>query len=99
MIDNFVPPASSSSLRVSQRVMAKNEALYAFVYVFVQCAVMMVSPGTLCFCGSGFTQTDMFLQRMALTVLRCSLSVYLCDTSTCFQIQRWAMVARNSNES
>ena len=36
MIDNFVPPASSSSLRVSQCVMAKNEALYAFVYVFVQ---------------------------------------------------------------
>ena len=32
-------------------------------------------PGTLCFCGSGFTQADMFLQRMALTVLRCSLSV------------------------
>ena len=60
MIDNFVPPASSSSLRVSQCVMAKNEALYAFVCVFVQCAVMMVSPGTLCFCGSGFTQTDMF---------------------------------------
>ena len=50
--------------------MAKNEALYAFVYVFVQCAVMMVSPGTLCFCGSGFTQTDVFLQRMALMVLR-----------------------------
>ena len=32
-------------------------------------------PGTLCFCGSGFTQTDMFLQRVALTALRCSLSV------------------------
>ena len=40
MIDKFVPPASSSSLRFSQRVMAKIEALYAFVYVFVQCGVL-----------------------------------------------------------
>ena len=43
MIDKFVPPASSSWLRFSQRVMAKNEALYAFVYVFVQCGVLCLT--------------------------------------------------------
>ena len=76
MIDNFVPPASSSSLRVSQRSWPKMKlCMLSSMCSYRQCAVMMVSPGTLCFCGSGFTQTDMSLQRMALTALQCSLSV------------------------